>query len=132
MKKTLAAVLLTASTLAAQQDPKEREKELYKLGPDSQYQEGVPKGTVTKYHWVSKIFAKTERDYWVYVPAQYDKEKPTALMVFQDGGGYVNDKGTYRATVVFDNLIQKKEIPPLIGIFINPGSFPPAKEGAKP
>ena len=88
MTKTVLAVFLAASTLAAQDKPKINEKELYPLGPDSQPQEGVPKGTVTKYHWTSQIFAKTERDYWVYVPAQYDKDKPTALMVFQDGGGF--------------------------------------------
>ena len=126
------AMLVLCASFAAAQDPKVREKELYKLGPDSEYHEGVPKGTVTKVHWVSHIFAKTERDYWVYVPAQYDKEKPTALMVFQDGGGYQNDKGGYRATVVFDNLIHKKEIPRVIGIFINQGTFPAEKEGAKP
>ena len=112
--KTLAALLLAVTTLDARQEPdakerekiaREREKELYKLGPESQYQEGVPKGTITKYHWVSQIFAKTERDYWVYVPSQYDKEKPTALMVFQDGGGYQNPTGGYRVPVVFDNLI---------------------------
>ena len=44
----------------------------YQLGPDSQRHDGVPEGTVTKHHWKSKIFAGTERDYWVYVPAQYD------------------------------------------------------------
>ena len=116
----------------AQDKPKVDEKALYPLGPDSQPQEGVPKGTVTKHHWSSQIFAKTERDYWVYVPAQYDKEKPTAFMVFQDGGGYVNEKGSSRVPIVFDNLIHKKEIPVMIGIFINPGAFPPEKEGAKP
>jgi enterochelin esterase family protein len=132
MKLIVLAVFLTASTLSAQDKPKVNERELYPLGPDSQPQEGVPKGTVTKYHWTSLIFAKTERDYWVYVPAQYDKDKPTALMVFQDGGGYIGEKGSSRVPIVFDNLISKKEIPVMIGIFINPGTFPPEKEGGKP
>jgi enterochelin esterase family protein len=123
-------ILIAALLLA--QDPKPvNEADLYKLGPDSQVQEGVPKGTVTKHHWVSQVFAKAERDYWVYVPAQYDKEKPIAVMVFQDGGSYMGDKGQFRTTVVFDNLIHKKEIPPMVGIFINPGTFPPEKEGGK-
>jgi len=52
-------------------------------------------------------------------------------MVFQDGGGYVNEKGQYRATVVFDNLIYKKEMPVTIGLFINPGTKPPADAGGK-
>ena len=101
------------------------EKKLFPLGPDSQRQEGVPKGTVTKREpWTSKVFEGTTRDWWVYVPAQYDKAKPHPVMVFQDGGGYVNETGAYRVPVVFDNLIHKKELPPIIGIFINPGVFP--------
>jgi enterochelin esterase-like enzyme len=101
----------------------------YKLGPDSQEQEGVPHGTVTKYTWTSTVFPGTVRDYWVYVPAQYDKEHPACVMVFQDGGGYVNPKGQFRVPVVFDNLIHKKEMPVTIGIFINPGNIPATKPG---
>jgi enterochelin esterase-like enzyme len=104
----------------------------YKLGEDSKPHEGVPRGAVTKYHWTSKIFPGTERDFWVYVPAQYRPEKPAAYMVFQDGGGYVNTNGDYRVPVVFDNLIQKKEMPVTIGIFINPGEIPAAEAGKKP
>src|SRR4051794_12643740 len=48
----------------------------YKLGPDSQEQPNVPKGKVTKSSWTSTIFPGTVRDYWVYVPAQYDPQKP--------------------------------------------------------
>jgi enterochelin esterase family protein len=45
-------------------------------------------------------------------------------MVFQDGGSYQNPKGSYRAPIVMDNLIHRKEIPVMIGIFINPGAYP--------
>jgi enterochelin esterase family protein len=127
--------LLAAPVLAQQAAaPKQEvdEKKLYPLGPDSQRQEGVPKGTVTKWSWKSNVFAGTDRDCWTYVPAQYDKDKPAAVMVFQDGGGYVSETGSYRVPVVFDNLIQKKKMPVTIGIFINPGNFPPEKEGQKP
>lgn len=123
--------MLWLLALALSQDVDE--KKLYPLGPDSQRQEGVPKGTVTKQEpWKSRIFEGTTRDWWIYVPAQYDKAKPHPVMVFQDGGGYQNETGGYRVPVVLDNLIHKKEVPALIGIFINPGSFPPAKEGDKP
>ena len=121
--------LLSAAGAAAQEVD---EKKLYPLGPDSQRQEGVPKGTVTKWSWKSQIFANTTRDCWTYVPAQYDKEKPAAVMVFQDGGGYQNETGSYRVPVVFDNLIHKRKMPVTIAIFVNPGSFPPEKEGDKP
>ena len=106
----------------------------YQLGPDSLPQDGVPQGEVTKYHWGSKIFPGTERDYWVYVPKQYDMTKPACVMVFQDGGGYVNTNtnGHWRVPTVFDNLIAKKDMPVTLGIFINPGEVPPAEPGQKP
>jgi len=104
----------------------------YKLGPDSMPQEGVPRGEIAKYHWSSKIFPGTERDYWVYLPKQYDPAKPACVMVFQDGGGYVNTNGQWRVPSVFDNLIARKEMPVTIGLFINPGEVPPAEPGQKP
>jgi enterochelin esterase family protein len=93
----------------------------YKPGPDSMRQEGVPKGAVTKGRWVSKVFPNTVREYWVYVPAQYDGKRPACVMVFQDGGGWVKEDGDYRVPVVFDNLIHRREMPVTAGIFINPG-----------
>lgn len=91
------------------------------FGPDSQRQEGVPQGKVTKHEWKSQIFPGTTRDYYVYVPAQFDGKTPAAVMVFQDGHAYVNEKGEHRVPIVFDNLIHKGEMPITIGIFINPG-----------
>ncbi len=94
----------------------------YTLGPDSQPQENVPKGVVTKYTFSSsKIFAGTTRDYWVYVPAQYDAAKPACLMVFQDGAGFVKADGAWRVPIVFDNLIARKAMPVTIGVFVDPG-----------
>jgi enterochelin esterase family protein len=132
--RVCAFLVSTAALVAAQQPPAPQqidEKKLYPLGPDSQRQEGVPKGTVTKWTWQSNVFAKTTRDCWTYVPAQYDKDKPAAVMVFQDGGGYQSENGSYRVPVVFDNLISKKKMPVTIAIFVNPGTFPPEKEGEK-
>jgi enterochelin esterase-like enzyme len=104
----------------------------YKLGPDSMEQSGVPKGKVTKHSWTSQVFPGTVRDYWVYVPAQYDGKEPACVMVFQDGKAYVEPKGWYRVTTVFDNLIHKKEMPVTVGIFVDPGLLPPAAPGAEP
>lgn len=104
----------------------------YVLGPDSTRQEGVPKGTVTEHHWTSQIFAGTERDYWVYVPAQYSPDKPANVMVFQDGKNYVDENGQFRVPIVFDNLIHKGEMPVAIGIFIDPGVIPPSQPGNEP
>ncbi len=100
-------------------------KEPYVLGADSKKQEGVPEGTVTKYHWSSKkIYPGTERDYWLYVPRQYDPKKPACLMIFQDGNLYLFGKEV-RPAIVFDNLINKGDIPVMIGLFINPGDKGP-------
>jgi len=104
----------------------------YQLGPDSLPQEGVPKGTVEQGKFLSKsVYPGTERDYWIYVPAQYDKAKPACLMVFNDGGGYVSDKGHSRVPTVFDNLIHKGEMPVTIGVFLNPGVIPAVKPGGE-
>jgi len=108
---TLRAVLLL---LLAQAEP-------YHHPPESERQEGVPQGRVTRYVWKSQVFPGTIREYWTYVPAQYDEKTPAAVMVFQDGHAYVNDKGWFRVPLVFDNLIAKKEMPVTVGIFINPG-----------
>ncbi len=95
----------------------------YKLGPDSQYKADVPHGRVEKFQFTnSTVFPGTARDGWVYVPAQYDASKPAALMVFQDGGGYQSTNGSWRAPLVFDNLIAAREMPVTIAVFINPGT----------
>jgi enterochelin esterase-like enzyme len=96
----------------------------YKLGPDSMEHPDVPKGKIIKHSWASQVFPDTTRDYWVYVPAQYDSKTPACVMVFQDGEGYLNAKGQFRVPTVFDNLIARKEMPVTIGIFINPGRSP--------
>jgi enterochelin esterase family protein len=94
----------------------------YELSVDSMSQDGVPKGTVTKHQWIkSKVFPGTIRDYWVYVPAQYDENDPACVAVFQDGLAYVTATGQARVPIVFDNLIHKGEMPVTIGLFISPG-----------
>jgi gluconolactonase len=102
----------------------------YSLGPDSQPHDGVPKGTVTKHVLAAGAFYPgTPHNYAVYVPAQYDAKKPTAFMVFLDGSGYLGDG--IRVPVVLDNLIAKHEVPPMIGIFVDPGILPAVSDGAQ-
>ena len=84
----------------------------------------VPKGEVTKYTFSkSKIFPGTVRDYWIYVPKQYDPAKPACLYVNQDGV-------QYNAPTVFDTLIDRKEIPVLIGVFVTPGRLKATEDTA--
>lgn len=99
--------------------------EQYVLGPDSQPQANVPRGTVTEFTLAdSKTYPGFARKWWLYVPAQYDGQTPVALMVFQDGGGYVKADGAWRVPVVLDNLIAQKKLPVMAAIFVNPGEAP--------
>jgi enterochelin esterase-like enzyme len=93
---------------------------LYKLGSNSFRKAGVPVGVVTKYDWYSTLY-NNYREYYVYVPAQYDSSKPAALMVFLDGASYANEKGDWRVPIVYDNLIEQKRLPVTICLFVNPG-----------
>lgn len=105
----LALLLITVPVFAADD---------YAPGPDSKSQDGVPKGEVLKFEFKgSKIFPGTVRDYWVYVPAQYSPDKPACVHVNQDGV-------QFQAPVVFDNLIAKKELPVIIGVFVMHGRVP--------
>ena len=130
---SLAIAIFAPSLRAAENAAQEPDwNAQYKLGPDSQVQD-VPHGAVIKMppFTNSAIYPGTVRDWWVYVPKQYDAAKPACLMVFQDGGGYVSTNGQSRVPVVFDNLIAKKEMPVTLGVFINPGNIPAAQPGAK-
>jgi len=90
------------------------------FGPLSYLQPGVPSGTLSpKITHTSKIYDGMKADYWIYVPAQYDKDTPAALMVFQDGGWYTDRNGNNPALNVIDNLIAQKKIPVMICVFIN-------------
>lgn len=101
----------------------------YRLGPDSLPQEGVPKGEIRgPYTLPSQVYPGTQHTYWVYVPTQYDPTVPAALMVYQDGQAFKDEKGDMRAQNVMDNLIYRREIPVMLGVFINPGRRPDQPE----
>lgn len=94
------------------------------FGPLSYLQPGVPSGTLSeKIVHASKVYDGMKSEYWIYVPAQYDPKTPAALMVFQDGGGYIHRDGNNPTLNVIDNLIAQKKIPVMIAVFINPGDI---------
>jgi enterochelin esterase-like enzyme len=94
------------------------------FGALSYLQPGVPSGTLSlKLTHTSKIYDGMRTEYWVYVPAQYDRKTPAALMVFQDGEWYLDRNGDKLALNVIDNLIAQKKIPVMICVFINPGDI---------
>jgi len=83
----------------------------------------VATGTVTKHaEWnQSRIYPKTHRDLFVYSPAGLDASRPAALIVFNDGYGYVGRSGSIRAAQVLDSLHAAGAIEPTVGVFVNPG-----------
>jgi gluconolactonase len=102
----------------------------YTLGPDSQPQPGVPKGTVTKSILPpGKFYPGTPHNVAIYVPAQYDPTRPAPYMIFLDGSGALGNG--QRVPTVFDNLIAKHELPPVIGIFVDPGVLPAVSPDAQ-
>ncbi|WP_404310334.1 alpha/beta hydrolase-fold protein [Neorhodopirellula lusitana] len=102
--------------------PSTATKPAWEPHPDAIPRDDVPHGTVEVMEpWESKIFPDTIRDWAVYVPSQYNKDTPTALMVFQDGERMRDVKGRWRIPVVLDNLIARGDMPPTIAVFLNPG-----------
>jgi enterochelin esterase family protein len=101
----------------------------YALGPDSKPMEGVPKGKFIGPKVIpSEVFPGTQHTYWVYVPAQYDPAQPAAVMIFNDGQAMMAEPGDVQAQHVLDNLICRREIPVMLGVFINPGRRPDQPE----
>jgi enterochelin esterase family protein len=93
--------------------------EVYETHPDARERVNVPKGKVTQMPpWRSNVFPGTTRDWWVYVPAQYNPANPAAVMVFQDGAG-----ARQYVVPVFDNLIAQGDMPVTVGIFVEPGGI---------
>lgn len=92
--------------------------ETYRSHPDSIARPDVPQGRlIAMPPWRSQIFAGTVRNWSVYLPAKTDG--PAAVMVFQDGVRFYQDF----VPAVFDNLIADGAIPPIVGIFLDPGTF---------
>jgi hypothetical protein len=102
----------------------------YSLGEDSQPQSGVAHGTLSRHILApGKFFPGTSHNYQIYVPAQYDPSRPIAYMIFLDGSGYAGN--AVRVPVVLDNLIAKRDVPPMIAMFLDPGVMPALSDEAQ-
>jgi enterochelin esterase family protein len=111
---------------AAGVQPAMRRPGEYTFMPDSLPQQGVPQGALEgPFEFHSRIIPGTVRQYWIYVPAQYNRRKPQPanVLVFQDGQRATNPKGSLRVPQAMENLIAKGQMPVTIGIFITPGNL---------
>ena len=123
-------VLLALPVIAFAQTEQTPEPNLfYQRSPDSIVMEGVPKGEVRgPFTLPSQAYPGTQHTYWVYVPKQYDPKVTASLMIYNDGQAFMAMEGDVRAQVVMDNLIYRRELPVMIGVFINPGRRPDQPE----
>jgi len=128
MSQSFLCAVALATIAAAQPQPPSPDSQ-YRLGPDSLSQEAAPKGEIRgPFTLPSQVFEGTQHTYFVYVPAQYDPSTPASLMIFNDGQAFMAPEGDLRAQNVMDNLIYRREIPVMIGVFINPGRRPDQPE----
>ena len=82
----------------------------------------IPSGQIKgPFKWMSQIYPGTERNYWLYIPAQYNANKATCTMIVQDG---LSRARGWKLSEHLDTLIHEGKIPPIIGIYIDPGRVP--------
>lgn len=79
-------------------------------------QDGIEKGTIEQTTLTSDFTGKTYT-LQVYLPPGYTDSKSYPVAYFQDGSDYLNIASS---NVVLDNLIDKGDIEPLIGVFVVP------------
>lgn len=80
----------------------------------------APAGTLSDVAFYSSKIYGLEFRYRVYVPAQYRRGHPAALMVFQDARSVY--LGLMKTPQVFDNLIHAGQMPVTIALFLDPGT----------
>lgn len=100
----------------------------YEYGPDSSTATGVQPGRIERFSIDdSAIYPGTTRAVWVHVVAGHDSRQPVPAMFFNDGWWYLDPEGDVRAAVVLDNLAARHAIPPMVGVFVDPGIRSTAK-----
>jgi gluconolactonase len=128
-RSAIFSLLIGASALFWQ-GPSDLKPLDYSLTADSQPHPGVPTGSLTKHVLApGRYFPGTPHNYQVYVPAQYEASHPLPYMIFLDGSGYAGNN--VRVPVVLDNLIAKRDVPPMIAIFVDPGVMPAISDEAQ-
>ncbi|MHA2131260.1 MAG: alpha/beta hydrolase, partial [Promethearchaeota archaeon] len=78
--------------------------------------ENIPSGLVKELDFFSKVL-NMNRKIWVYTPPNFTKtgEKYHFLVIF-DGKAFLNFT---QPQIIFDNLITKMKVPPLVAVFIH-------------
>jgi len=111
--------------------PIDQSEVVYEHGPDSLRRQHASQGSTTDFTIVnSAVFPGTARTVWVHRPGvRSDEALP--VMIFQDGWWYLDPEGDVRGAIVLDNLIADGSIPPMIGVFVDPGVIPGIEDARK-
>ena len=84
----------------------------YELGPESTERvAGAPEGSVRSGRTAEPFPGceyDVERDWWLYVPAQYDEATPANLMVCFDGGGCASRASASHVAAADDELRRRR------------------------
>lgn len=114
----------------SQQDREAYERSCGTAEPYGLPPEGMPtpaglRGTLETYQMAdSTVYPGVAHDVQVYVPPPRDQSNDNlALVVFLDGGIYLAPG--VGAAAVLDNLISAGQIPPTLGVFVDPGKNGP-------
>lgn len=103
MKRLLCAVILTLSLVTISFESFAYEGEVIKFKIND-----------------SKIYPGTTRTVTLYVPQQYDGNKPACLWLSVSGGSFMYD--------IFDKSIADGDVPVIIGVFVSPGQIRDAED----
>lgn len=93
----------------------------YEYGPDSRPRADVH-GTLEELTISdSARFPGTTRKVWLHSPAGHSPTVESAVMFFNDGWWYLDPLAAVRGAAVLDNLAASGALPPMIGVFVDPG-----------
>lgn len=96
----------------------------YAHGPDSIRRAGVPEGALEELVIEDCVaYPGTRRRVWIHTPAGLTPDEEASVMFFTDGWWNLDPESEVRGAVVLDNLAAAGDIPPLIGVFVDPGVF---------
>jgi enterochelin esterase-like enzyme/sugar lactone lactonase YvrE len=95
-----------------------------KYTPPAIKPEEIKPGTIKQFVFrQSKVFPGTVRDVTLFIPAQYDANKPACVYVKTDGYNP-------REKALLERMIATKEIPVTVGVFVKPGTLPAPRRGS--
>lgn len=92
----------------------------YTPSPESQGT-SLPSQVSSVSDYVSIIYPETRRKVWCYSPNRLTEGEANRLIVFNDGGAYLNAEGPVAAAAVLDTLHQQGAMINTYAVFVQPG-----------